>query len=917
MARAASLSRTWLALWPALQHVTDVAGQERWMEQQWEHLRDRTLLDIVLPGSHNSGNTGDLGSGPRCESDYRYAEYQAMEPGRSHLSQVEFDRRYLPWNVNHDHSLAGQLFHGARFFHLKVCSFAAPGSLRLSLDDVRHQHRGYTTSQTLRGMLTEVSDFLKARPREIVAIGFMNLHWSVQGGGSGADVEALAAAVVAHFRQAGLGMVVGKDLASVTLDNLVAAGRRVAAFFPNRGTPLPPDVIDASLYLREAWDGTMASGDLQASRRWLEQEFVETSAGRFHVLQANPNDAEQNMYDRMDVDGKPKSLRVWLNDFLQDLQSWIGQVAAQNPGHVKINAVSSDFLDTSRTYDIAMRLMGLSGVPPAGELPMSRSSPACLNPAVLSGTFADVSLNRTRYRVRAAHVMQRHCDRWIYQHDDIGNICWPRQQNSSADSSHLAAAECSRMPQVDGALLTAWQSFPKTVDPYASPAAGTCNVDAGGTPQATVQGRDHAYQWGEMLRKQYVPDLVPWSCPQGSLAIYADKVHKNEITVQSEYEAICGRAPSSSEFTAEATLVGYVPGQRKGTPWYIQSAQCGGPDLDQYLQEADQAKKASEWWKGQMQETAAAGASAASKASPPSDLAATITDNLIDCIVVHACTGLADTPSAFLDERGLPGKLFDGMDRDETKSRTWPLSYWKSKGDRQAYLDFAARYYGYFFAVLSDRLRAAVENNPKAPKLSIAVMSDGNLSPILYMYGLEEQARRRPPYLSALVHEVHEDLEGGGFFVRVLFNGKVLRVCPSSSSFPLCPLGEWAAYVAQFVPSREVCAALYEGYDFIAPLPNHDDEGVKPGVSRVGEVSSGELGMWARLLLALAALAACALLAARLARRGGRTVGEAGHGRADRELNSPCPIRAKVGQARNRSRGLNDARLDAQDSDGL
>lgn len=159
------------------------------------------------------------------------------------------------------------------------------------------------------------------------------------------------------------------------------------------------------------------------------------------------------------------------------------------------------------------------------------------------------------------------------------------------------------------------------------------------------------------------------------------------------------------------------------------------------------------------------------------------------------------------------------MNRDETRSRTWPLSYWRDSTDRKLYLDFASRYYGYFFAVLSDQLRSAVAGTPGAPKLTIAVMSDSNISPLLFMYGLEEEAKRRPPYLSALVHEVYEDMSDHRLAVRVVFNGKVLRVCSGETSFPFCPLDEWAAFVEQFVPSRQVCPALYDGYEFLAGVP--------------------------------------------------------------------------------------------------
>lgn len=121
-----------------------------------------------------------------------------------------------------------------------------------------------------------------------------------------------------------------------------------------------------------------------------------------------------------------------------------------------------------------------------------------------------------------------------------------------------------------------------------------------------------------------------------------------------------------------------------------------------------------------------------------------------------------------------------------------------------------------FFAVLKDQLVAASHGDPRAPKLTIFVMSDGNISPLLAVYGLSDEARLRPPYLSALIHEVYEETATGALSVRVIYNGKVLRVCSNEGSFPMCPLPEWESLVAKFIPNKESCPVLYKNYDFLA-----------------------------------------------------------------------------------------------------
>jgi len=195
---------------------------------------------------------------------------------------------------------------------------------------------------------------------------------------------------------------------------------------------------------------------------------------------------------------------------------------------------------------------------------------------------------------------------------------------------------------------------------------------------------------------------------------------------------------------------------------------------------------------------------------------------MVDCTVVHACTGLGDVPDAFVDSWSLPNMnpeaLFSRMDKNETLRLTWNFDYFRGKSEKK-YREFVALEYGYYFAVLRDQLLAAARNDTRAPKLTIDVMSDTNIIPLLAMYGLSSSAEHRPPYLSALVHEVYEERATGELFVRVLYNGYDKRVCPSNASFPLCPLSEWDEVISRFIPTRRECRPLYEAYHFLGEVP--------------------------------------------------------------------------------------------------
>eukprot|EP00928_Gymnodinium_smaydae_P064384 TRINITY_DN47720_c0_g1_i1.p1 TRINITY_DN47720_c0_g1~~TRINITY_DN47720_c0_g1_i1.p1 ORF type:complete len:561 (-),score=31.89 TRINITY_DN47720_c0_g1_i1:9-1469(-) len=421
--------------------------------------------------------------------------------------------------------------------------------------------------------------------------------------------------------------------------------------------------------------------------------------------------------------------------------------------------------------------------------------------------------------------MQRHADRWLYEHKAIADFCWPGQLNSSRHSSSLIADECSNVPKAGGSLRTVWQEFAERADPYSRPQHGSCQVT-----QGTSQGKSHAFTWGKMLKKQYIDSgLVPSGCPTGTIKLYSDKVHKNELTLETEYLALCERMPDLNEFSRESTLVGYVADPSKGTPWYAAAGQCKGKRLDALRNEAKQAMLQSKWWAEQVAPLAAEAAAVTGAALPESSQLSRLLSGLSDCVMVHACTGLGDAPKEFLDNKGLPdihdpSALFSRMSGNVTGTWTWGFDYFAANG-LVAYREYASLYYGYFFAVLSDQLRAAVRGHPKAPKLTITVMSCDNISPQLTLYGLKKEAVKWPPYLSSLIHEVYEDKTTGAFKVRVLFDGRVVRACRNADSFPLCPLEEWAATVAEFTPTPEACPALYDGYEFLDGSPVGSETG--------------------------------------------------------------------------------------------
>jgi hypothetical protein len=146
-------------------------------------------------------------------------------------------------------------------------------------------------------------------------------------------------------------------------------------------------------------------------------------------------------------------------------------------------------------------------------------------------------------------VLQRHLDRWIYDHSLIYDQCWPGQVDSRA-AAMVAQCRYNRS--------TVWEPQPGAAslargDPYvpawvtdrdhrgggpaqaaAGPAGGACLMDAQGDPQLTVHGQQHAAALGTALgarwRRLGLLASDPGSagsCPPGTVLLASDGAQKN------------------------------------------------------------------------------------------------------------------------------------------------------------------------------------------------------------------------------------------------------------------------------------------------------------------------------------------------------------------------------------------------------
>ena len=250
-----------------------------WMGTNWKTIKDLTIANLTLPGSHNSGNiAGELNADNLCKSDYKYYDRYLSQVTANKitflpLTQDEFDDAFIPWNINHDISIEQQLLRGIRWFHLKVCQMGSDPS---NLDEFVHYHRGYTTAESLLDTISTIKQFLSQYPNEIVVVGLNNIGFSNAEVDASALLDRMFSALSEEFGSDLL--ITNKELHQTPLVELINAGKRVAVFVKTTsGMMLSNDNLDSlglipsNVGLIENWNDNMgkqvAITDDSADRR--------------------------------------------------------------------------------------------------------------------------------------------------------------------------------------------------------------------------------------------------------------------------------------------------------------------------------------------------------------------------------------------------------------------------------------------------------------------------------------------------------------------------------------------------------------------------------------------------------------------------------------------------------------------------
>ena len=340
----------------------------QWMGDNWEQLKGLTLKQMILPGSHNSGNTANdlLVSNPVCPQDYRYKEYLSYGGTRS---QEEFDERFISWNVNHFDGIPAQLQSGVRFFHLKLCWLRDSTAEAMRLDRVVHQHRGYT-AMSMETLLDQFVDFLNTHPKEILLIGLNNMHQFQ----SKSELERLLDLIMRKV--APIQLMQPGQLLSSSLEDLIQSNSRIGIFVDCDH----PGAILSPKYFVEDWGPEMHGGNLESKYRfrfcaastcknkvslvveslqWLETQVVKSNMEplKYVVLQANPNNAEPLMYELIEKEeqvAEGTALFRWQLNFLRKLRPLLNNWAKARGGELALNVISTDFMEHSELVPLVL-----------------------------------------------------------------------------------------------------------------------------------------------------------------------------------------------------------------------------------------------------------------------------------------------------------------------------------------------------------------------------------------------------------------------------------------------------------------------------------------------------------------------------------------------------------------------------------
>ncbi|CAJ1412463.1 unnamed protein product [Effrenium voratum] len=329
-----------------------------WMEESWDQIKDQRIVDLMMPGSHNSG-ASNLEQQGKCMAVYESIKRRIQEEAPDNLKSLITDglleAYWKPWNENQKLSISEQLEQGVRWFHLKVCNFVGENSRfgPFNLSEVYHAHGGFT-SVTLESILLDILSFLNTNPKEVAVLGLNDLFEIENLTSFGAAVAQL----VEH--QSRVQLIRAEDWMQ-TLEALQSSNRRLAVFLKDNSTE---GILPSDQYLVENWnDEIMASDDFERIKSWLEQDATQHAAlprQKFYAFSAHPSKNPSRTTAQLLSQGSEPMLKFQRQWFQGYFPAFAEQLVESNRSLV-LNGISTDFVEESGAFMLAMRLQNFCG----------------------------------------------------------------------------------------------------------------------------------------------------------------------------------------------------------------------------------------------------------------------------------------------------------------------------------------------------------------------------------------------------------------------------------------------------------------------------------------------------------------------------------------------------------------------------
>ena len=129
--------------------------RSRWMEQIWNKIKDKTMFDIVIPGTHDSGSYS-------CSFQNGVAPFSPNIIKKKILRPC-IKKEALKWTKTQKNNLFVQLQYGARYLDLRVC-------VSVIDDEIRTVHSIYGSKYDT--LLKLISIFIKYNTKEFLILDF-------------------------------------------------------------------------------------------------------------------------------------------------------------------------------------------------------------------------------------------------------------------------------------------------------------------------------------------------------------------------------------------------------------------------------------------------------------------------------------------------------------------------------------------------------------------------------------------------------------------------------------------------------------------------------------------------------------------------------------------------------------------------